>query len=55
MSIESDKAAARETYQGSIYYFCSPSCQRSFKTDPANFAAKAAPGQASHGAHEHHR
>lgn len=54
MSIESDKAAARETYQGSSYYFCSPNCQRTFKADPAKFAAKAAPEQAGHGAHHQH-
>jgi len=54
MSIESDKAAASESYQGSSYYFCSPNCQRSFKADPAKFAAKAAPGQAGHAAHHHH-
>lgn len=54
MSIESDKAAASENYQGSSYYFCSPNCQRSFKADPAKFAAKKAAEQAGHGAHHHH-
>ncbi len=44
MSIESEKAHATEKYQGNTYHLCSPQCQRSFKADPAKFAAKAVPG-----------
>ena len=56
MSIESEKAHASETFQGQSYYFCSAQCQRSFRTEPAKFAAKAAPagGGAVHGGHHHH-
>ena len=52
MSIESEKAHASEKHQGNTYYFCSPQCQRSFKADPAKYAAKAAP--AGHAGHGHH-
>lgn len=44
MTIDSEKAHASESYQGRTYYFCSPQCHRSFKADPAKFAAKATPG-----------
>ncbi len=56
MSIESEKAAATETYQGQNYYFCSPGCRDTFKKDPAKFAAKAAKSgtEAGHGGHQHH-
>ena len=56
MSVESEKAAATEAYRGQTYYFCSPGCRNSFKTDPAKFAAKAAqPGaEAGHAGHHHH-
>ena len=54
MSIESEKAHASETHQGRTYYFCSAQCQRSFKAEPAKFAAKAG-GEADHGGHHHHR
>lgn len=50
MSIESQKAHATETYQGRSYYLCSPQCQRSFKADPAKYAAKAA-GEGGHPQH----
>jgi len=56
MSVESEKAAATETYQGRSYYFCSPGCRNSFKTDPGKFAAKAAQSGAGagDGGHQHH-
>jgi Cu+-exporting ATPase len=39
MSIDSNKAAAKETYQGKVYYFCSADCQKKFKADPKKYAA----------------
>ncbi len=51
MTIDSEKAHASETYQGRTYYLCSAQCQRSFKADPAKFAAKAGGGHAGHGHH----
>ena len=52
MSIESDKAQARETYHGRNYYFCSAQCQQSFQAEPAKFAVKAGPGgEDDHGGH----
>jgi Cu+-exporting ATPase len=53
MPIESEQAAASESYQGRSFYFCSPNCHRSFKADPAKYAAKAAPEQDGRGAHQH--
>lgn len=41
MSIESEKAKASETYQGTTYYFCCARCQSAFKADAAKFAAQA--------------
>lgn len=52
MTIEAEKAHANEEYQGNTYYFCSQQCHRSFKDDPAKFAAKGAGGgHAGHGQH----
>jgi YHS domain-containing protein len=54
MSIDSEKAKATETYQGTTYYFCCPHCQSAFRADAAKFAAQAHAAGAPHGAHHHH-
>jgi Cu+-exporting ATPase len=41
MSIDSDKALKRETWQGQTYYFCSKSCQETFRSAPDRYADKA--------------
>ncbi|AFU57367.1 putative YHS domain protein [Candidatus Nitrososphaera gargensis Ga9.2] len=33
-----EKKAPKETYQGKDYYFCCPSCQWAFQTNPFQFA-----------------
>lgn len=52
MTIESEKAAAREAWQGQTYYFCSKSCQEKFRAAPDLYAKKAG-DQAAHGSHSH--
>jgi YHS domain-containing protein len=42
MAVDPAKAAHSSTYNGSNYYFCSPSCKSQFDKDPARFAAKKA-------------
>lgn len=37
MEIQEDSAAARETYQGETWYFCSESCHSKFQADPAQY------------------
>lgn len=54
MSIDSEKAKASETFQGSTYYFCCAHCQSAFKADAAKFAAKAGQAGTGHSAHHHH-
>jgi Cu+-exporting ATPase len=31
------KTSLQSTYQGKVYYFCAPSCQRSFSKRPEDF------------------
>ncbi len=40
MSLDPEKAAAREDYGGWVYFFCSNSCHRLFKLSPERFAQK---------------
>ncbi|MBI2136765.1 YHS domain-containing protein [Candidatus Woesearchaeota archaeon] len=32
-----EKKAAKEKYKGKAYYFCSPTCQWAFESNPAEF------------------
>lgn len=32
-----EKRAAKTTYKGKIYYFCSPTCQWAFESNPKQF------------------
>lgn len=41
MTIESEKATAREVWQGQTYYFCSKSCQEKFRAAPDRYTKKA--------------
>ena len=48
MSIESEKAAAKEVRQGQTYYFCSASCHDKYKAAPDRYAKNSgAAGQPS--------
>src|SRR3972149_10924217 len=42
MSFSAPRAAATTTYGGTVYHFCSESCQSLFERDPEVFALKAA-------------
>jgi Cu+-exporting ATPase len=52
MTIESEKSATREVWQGQTYYFCSTSCQEKFRAAPDRYA-KNAGDHAAHGSHSH--
>ncbi len=40
MSLDLEKAAAREDYMGWAYFFCSNACHRLFKLSPERFSEK---------------
>lgn len=42
MTIDSDKAAAKEVWRGKTFYLCSTSCHEKFKAAPERYAGKAA-------------
>lgn len=37
MEIKDEKKAAKITYQGKEYFFCSPACQWAFESNPEQF------------------
>ena len=39
MKVRVKKAAATAEHEGERYYFCSPSCQRTFLENPAKYVA----------------
>ncbi len=49
MQIDEKKATAKSEYQGTTYYFCSPSCKAAFDKEPSKYAK---PKEGS--GHEHH-
>ncbi|MCH8960265.1 MAG: YHS domain-containing protein [Bacteroidetes bacterium] len=54
MTIDSDKAAATETWQGKTYYFCSTSCADTFRKEPDRYVDKPGGGSGhGHGGHGH--
>lgn len=47
MMVDDQNAAARSTYQGKTYYFCSEECKNTFDTDPDRYTADERAGAAS--------
>ncbi len=41
MTIDSERAAAREVWKGRTYYFCSESCQEKFRAARDHYETKA--------------
>ncbi|MGH7713305.1 MAG: YHS domain-containing protein [Gemmatimonadaceae bacterium] len=41
------ESAAYSTFQGSMYYFCTPECRDLFEANPSRYAAKGAPADSS--------
>lgn len=41
MTIDSATAAGKSEYNGQTYYFCAPSCKKSFDEDPEKYLAGA--------------
>ncbi len=53
MQIEPARAAAQAEHEGTIYYFCSEGCHKSFVANPGKYASAIAPA-AGHGTgHKH--
>lgn len=40
MMVDSDTAAARSTFDGTTYYFCTVECRDLFEANPARYAAR---------------
>ena len=40
MKVEPERAAAKASYQGKTYYFCSPSCHKTFTAHPEKYVTK---------------
>ncbi len=38
MNVDTEKAAATSTYQGTTYHFCAPGCKKAFDENPAKYA-----------------
>ena len=41
MDVTPETAAGTSEYNGTIYYFCSPGCKRSFDKEPEKYVSKA--------------
>ena len=41
MEVDPTAAEWKTEYEGIIYYFCAPGCQRSFENDPEKYLADA--------------
>ena len=50
MMVDSDKAAAKSSYQGQTYYFCAEGCKRSFDANPTKYVKAGAGAPAAAGA-----
>lgn len=37
MTVDTDRAAAKEEHQGETYYFCSRGCAERFRANPAQY------------------
>lgn len=51
MTLEQTKAAGYLDHAGTIYYFCSAQCQRTFQESPQKYATPPSPPPAGHGSH----
>lgn len=50
MRIKKEEAAGSSDYNGTVYYFCSPGCKKSFDENPEKYAAH---DENPHGEHHH--
>jgi len=48
MKVDPAKAAAKVTYAGQTYYFCSDTCHKAFSADPQQYTGRAPRGGAHH-------
>ena len=47
MQVDPAKAAAKSTYEGKTYYFCSAGCKNAFDANPRGFVKEGDKGQGS--------
>jgi P-type Cu+ transporter len=40
MQVDTDRAAASDTYQDTTYYFCSTACATAFRSNPGRYAER---------------
>ncbi len=43
MQLDEKKATAKSEYNGTTYYFCSPSCKAAFDKEPSKYAQRSGP------------
>lgn len=43
MNVESEKAAAKASFAGQVYYFCSDTCHKKFIAEPNKYTSGTAP------------
>lgn len=48
MSVDPRTVAGKSEYKGKTYYFCSPSCKKSFDKEPEKYAGGRQSGQSMH-------
>jgi YHS domain-containing protein len=54
MEVDEASAAGQSEYQGTTYYFCSPSCKRAFDKEPEKYLGQPGHDMSHHGEGEHH-
>ncbi|MGF7398943.1 YHS domain-containing protein [Thermoanaerobacterium thermosaccharolyticum] len=53
MDVKEDNAAAKTTFNGNEYFFCSKSCKAEFEKNPEKYV-KNESDEGHHGGHSHH-
>ncbi|MBI4330073.1 MAG: YHS domain-containing protein [Chloroflexi bacterium] len=54
MDVDPSKTTLVATHEGKSYYFCAPSCLKSFKDNPARYLASAAAPSTMEDSHHGH-
>jgi YHS domain-containing protein len=53
MTVDTETAEHKSTYEGSAYYFCAAGCKRAFDKNPTEYVRKAHGDHEDHGGHGH--
>ena len=51
MAVDPKSAAGKSEYKGQTYYFCSPSCKKTFDKNPEKYMANKDDSNTEHGHH----